>query len=74
MDSGLILLCKIRREIIVVGIMVTEAVFITRKVIILREAVSLMGLIVWSSFMAFRPNGVAAFPSPKIFITILVPI
>ena len=54
--------------------MVTEAVFITKKVIMLLEAVSLYLLICCISLIAFRPKGVAALPRPNIFIIILVPI
>lgn len=63
-------LCSILRLITVVGMMVTEDVFITRKVIILREATSLFLFNSFNFSMAFIPNGVAAFPSPNIFITI----
>lgn len=62
--------CKILRLITVVGMMVTDDVFITRKVIILREATSLFLFNSCNFSMAFIPNGVAAFPSPNIFMTI----
>ena len=58
------------RLITVVGTMVTEEVFIIRKVIILLEAISLFLFNLCNSLIAFIPNGVAAFPSPRIFIII----
>ena len=71
---GFILLFRILRLIIVVGIMVMAAVFVIRKVIILRDAVSLFWFKFCSSFIAFSPNGVAAFPTPSIFIIIFIDI
>lgn len=62
--------CNILRLITVVGNMVTDDVFITIKVIILREATSLFLFNSFNFSIAFMPNGVAAFPSPNIFITI----
>lgn len=62
--------CNILRLITVVGIIVTEEVFMTRNVIILREATSLFLFSSFSFSIALMPNGVAAFPSPSIFITI----
>lgn len=62
--------CNNLRLITVVGIMVTEDVFITKNVIILREATSLFWFSSFNFSMAFIPNGVAALPSPNIFITI----
>ena len=49
--------------------MVTEDVFITRNVIIDLEAVVVL-FSLCNSFIAFNPKGVAALPSPNIFITI----
>ena len=60
-----------RRLITVVGIIVTDDVLIIRKVIMLREATLLSLFNLFNSFMAFNPNGVAAFPKPNIFIMIL---
>ena len=45
----------------------TEDMFITKKVIILREAVSLFLFNFCISFIAFKPKGVAALPTPSIF-------
>ena len=50
--------------------MVTDDVLITRKVIIDLEAVLLSLFSLFNSLIAFSPKGVAAFPSPNIFITI----
>ena len=47
----------------------TEDVFITRNVIIDLEAVVVL-FSLCNSFIAFNPKGVAALPSPNIFITI----
>ena len=57
-------------DITVVGIIVTEEVLITKNVIILREAISLLLFNSFSLVIAFIPKGVAALPSPSIFITI----
>ena len=62
---------NILKDITVVGIIVTDEVFIMRKVIILLVAVSLVLFNSCILFMAFNPNGVAALPSPNIFIIIL---
>ena len=51
---GLTLPYIIRREIIVVGIMVTPLVFNTKKVIILLLAVSFLGFNSCNDFIAFR--------------------
>ena len=59
------------RAIIVVGIIVTPAVFKTKKVIIAFEAVSFLEFIFWSSLIALKPKGVAALPRPSIFAAIL---
>ena len=67
---GFVLLYNILRAIIVVGTKVTPAVFITKKVIILLEAVSFLSFNSCKDFIAFKPNGVAADPRPKIFIII----
>jgi len=64
---GLIELFNILKLIIVVGISVTDEVFITRKVIILRVATSLSLFKVCIACIAFNPNGVAALPTPNIF-------
>ena len=55
----------------VVGIMVIPLVFNTKKVIILLDATSFFGFNPCNDFIAFNPNGVAAFPSPNILATIL---
>lgn len=60
--------------ITVVGISVKPDVVITRNVIILLEASFLLWFSSLSDFIAFNPNGVAAFPKPKRFIMILVAI
>jgi len=57
-------------DITVVGIIVTEEVLITKNVIILREAISLLLFNSFNLVIAFIPKGVAALPSPSIFITI----
>ena len=56
----------------VVDSRVTPAVFKTRKVIMEREAVSLSGLCRCMPFIACRPTGVAAEPSPTMLTTTLV--
>ena len=65
MFEGSVESCIIRRDIMVVGIRVTPQVLITKKVIMLLEAVSLFLFKVCKDSMAFRPNGVAALPRPK---------
>ena len=67
---GSVLSCIILREMMVVGIRVTPQVFITRKVIMLLVASSLFLFNFCREFMAFNPNGVAAFPSPNILAII----
>ena len=47
------------------GMMVRPEVLSTRNIIIGFEAVSFFGLMACSSFMAFRPSGVAALSSPS---------
>ena len=79
MQSGTILvglteLCNTLKLIMVVGIIVTEEVFITKNVIILLEAVSFFLFYSCIDFIAFKPNGVAALPTPSIFKMILVDI
>lgn len=56
----------------VVGISCIEQVFKTTKVIILSVAVSLCKEDFCSFSIAFSPNGVAAFPSPKKFADIFI--
>ena len=67
---GEVLPFNILRLITVVGIIVTDAVFNTKNVIIEREATSLLLFNLFSSLIAFKPKGVAAFPNPNIFMTI----
>ena len=62
---GSVLSCIILKDIIVVGTNVTPQVLITKKVIILRLAVSFSLFIFCKDSMAFNPNGVAAFPRPN---------
>ena len=71
---GFLALFKLLILITVVGIKVIDAVLITRKVIISFVAVSFLGLYSCILFMAFKPNGVAALPRPRIFIIMEVPI
>ena len=58
----------------VVGMIVTDAVFKTKNVIILLVAVSFSLFSFCISLIVFSPNGVAAFPKPSIFIMMLLPI
>ena len=67
---ALVLPYIILRLMTVVGMIVTEEVLITKNVIMLREATSLLLFSLCSSLIALRPKGVAALPSPSIFITI----
>ena len=69
-NVGLLLPYIIRKLITVVGIVVKPQVLITKKVIILLVASSFLGFNSCKDFIALRPNGVAAFPSPKILATI----
>ena len=71
---GLVLPCISLRDITVVGIIVRPLVLSIKKVIILLVAVFLSLLSFCKAFIAFKPNGVAAFPSPNIFITTLLEI
>lgn len=68
---GSVLSCIILKEIIVVGTSVTPQVLITRKVIILRLAVSFSLFNFCKDSMAFKPKGVAALPSPNKLAIIL---
>ena len=58
--------------IAVAGINVIPAVFIARKVHIAFVAVPFSGFISSSSSIAFKPKGVAAFPSPSILADIFI--
>ena len=73
-DIGFRLLFIILKLIIVVGIIVTAAVFRMIKVIMLLDAVSFSLFNSCSDFIAFNPNGVAALPTPNIFIIIFIEI
>jgi hypothetical protein len=68
---GFTLPYKSLKDIIVVGIIVTPLVFSTKKVIMLRDAVSFLGFISCNDFIAFNPNGVAALPNPAILAIML---
>lgn len=67
---GSVLSCIILSEIIVVGTRVTPHVLITKNVIILLLAVSFSLFNVCIDSIAFKPNGVAAFPRPNKFAII----
>lgn len=62
---GLLLPAFCLKTAMVVGINCIEQVFNTTNVIILSVAVCLYGEIFLSFSIAFKPKGVAAFPSPK---------
>ena len=68
---ALVLPYIILRLMTVVGMIVTEEVLITKNVIMLREATSLLLFNSFNLVIAFIPKGVAALPNPNIFITIL---
>ena len=68
---GFVLPYIILREITVVGIIVKPLVFKIKNVIILLLAVLLFPFNSCKDFIAFKPNGVAALPSPNILITTL---
>ena len=56
----------------VAGISCTDAVLITANIHISSDATSLSGVHLSSSFIAFMPSGVAAFPIPKRFATMFI--
>ena len=58
----------------VVGTRCMQAVFITTNLAISSLAVSFLGLSACSLLMASKPNGVAAFPRPRIFAVIFIAI
>lgn len=62
---GSVLSCIILNDIMVVGTKVTPHVLMTKKVIILRLAVSFSLFKVCNDSMAFSPKGVAALPNPN---------
>lgn len=62
---GSVLSCIILNEIMVVGTKVTPHVLITKNVIMLLLAVSFSLFRVCNDSIAFKPKGVAAFPSPN---------
>ena len=63
-----------RSSAIVVGTKCIAAEFITTKRAISSVALSGVGFAFCSLFMASRPNGVAAFPSPRKFAVIFIAI
>src|SRR5574344_456321 len=65
---------ELRIANIVVGIICNEAVFNTINIIMELDSLLLLLLFSCNFSIAFNPNGVAAFPNPKIFATIFIEI